>query len=266
MQSFWWFIDGRAGGMGRPGFGRCHWFDLSFEEGVLLSWLGKQQHTTCPLISLWSYLDHYGPRVAPFYGLSIAEVHNRLHGLRGRSSLLAALEQMNKKARVLDDILWVESYQEAALRFTPSVRAVYDDIAFLQGQRVSVLISLLEQPFDQAILQEAFELYHVPVEDVTPPAHEQVYAFASILRKALQDGKNVVTHCLAGVGRTTTMLMAAYLVQGYPLPDLVNRVRRCNPHFAFIGRQATFLQELAEDVRGGHLPTLSTIRQPVICR
>ena len=46
LRSFWWFLEGRVGGMGRPGFNQCHWFELSFEEGLLLSWLGKQHLPT----------------------------------------------------------------------------------------------------------------------------------------------------------------------------------------------------------------------------
>ena len=49
-----------------------------------------------------------------------------------------------------------------------------------------------------------------------------------------------MTHCLAGIGRTTTMLMAAYLVQGYALQDLAAWVRVRNPHYLFHGSQMTF--------------------------
>ncbi len=34
LRSFWWFLEGRVGGMGRPGFNQCHWFELPFEEGA----------------------------------------------------------------------------------------------------------------------------------------------------------------------------------------------------------------------------------------
>jgi protein-tyrosine phosphatase len=93
-----------------------------------------------------------------------------------------------------------------------------------------------------------------------------VYVFAEMLLTSLEAGKTVVTHCLAGVGRTTTMLMAAYVVQGYPLQDLAAWVRVCNPHYLFHGNQFTFLQELAEDVRGGRLSVLAPGRHLPLCR
>ena len=42
LRSFWWFIDGQCRRYGTVGFNHCHWFDLSFEEGEVLSWMGKQ--------------------------------------------------------------------------------------------------------------------------------------------------------------------------------------------------------------------------------
>ena len=73
LRSFWWFIEGRVGGMGRLGYNRCHWFDLSFEEGEVLSWLGKQHGAISALADLWHYLDQHGPKAATFYGLQPGE-------------------------------------------------------------------------------------------------------------------------------------------------------------------------------------------------
>src|SRR5882672_9946525 len=88
LRSFWWFLEGRVGGMGRPGFNQCHWFELPFEEGLLLSWLGKQHLPAPALDHLWRYLDSYGPKVAMFYELSPDAARDRLSRLRERPTLL----------------------------------------------------------------------------------------------------------------------------------------------------------------------------------
>jgi protein-tyrosine phosphatase len=266
LKSFWWFIEGRVGGMGRPGFNQCHWFDLSLEEGVVLSWLGKQHLSAPALANLWSFLEHYGPKVARFYGLPTREVSDRLERLRDRQALLSVLDSMNAKAGILHEAAWVDEGAQATLRVTPSLQRVQFELEMLQRHNVSVVISLLEQPLGHAALDAHFEVHHVPVEDITPPSREQVYAFAEILCTALAAGKNVVTHCLAGVGRTTTMLMAAYLVQGYPLRDLAAWVQTCNPHFLFTGSQVAFLQTLADEVSSGHTPLLTPERPTLVCR
>ena len=78
LRSFWWFIEGRVGGMARLGYNRCHWFDLSFEAGKVLSWLGQQYSSTLALADLWRYLDQHGPKAATFYGLRPDAARERL--------------------------------------------------------------------------------------------------------------------------------------------------------------------------------------------
>ena len=265
LRSFWWFLEGRVGGMGRPGFNQCHWFELSFDEALLLSWLGKQHLPTPSLASLWSYLDSYGPKVAMFYELSPNVARERLSRLRDRVALLAVAEHMNAKTGIFDDVSWVEDQAQPALRLIPSVQRRQQEVALLKKSNVAVLISLLEQPLDHPELCNDFELYHMPVEDITPPSREQVYTFAETLFTALAADKTVVTHCLAGIGRTTTMLIAAYLVHGYSLQELTTWIRVCNPHFAFRGSQMAFLQALAEDIRCGHAPVVASGRKLPLC-
>jgi protein-tyrosine phosphatase len=265
LRSFWWFLEGRVGGMGRPGFNQCHWFELSFEEGFLLSWLGKQHLSTTPLDGLWSYLDSYGPKVAMFYELSLDVARERLSRLHDRAALLAMAERMNTKTGIFDDVSWVEAPSQSALRLIPSVQRRQHEVALLKKYNVAVLISLLEQPLDHPELCNDFELYHVPVEDITPPSRDQVYTFAEMLFTALAADKTVVTHCLAGIGRTTTMFIAAYLVHGYSLQELTAWIRVRNPHFTFRGSQMAFLQELAEDIRCGRAPVVVSGRSLPLC-
>jgi len=266
LRSFWWFIDGRVGGMGRLGYNRCHWFDLPFEEGEVLSWLGKQHGALSALADLWRYLDQHGPKAAMFYGLWPDEARDRLNRLHDRDALLAVLQSIHAKTGIFDDIAWIDDNAQPALRLTTSAQRRQHEVALLKQHNVGVLISLLEQPLDHPELRNDFEVYHVPVEDISPPTYDQVYAFAETLLTSLAAGKTVVTHCLAGIGRTTTMLMAAYLVQGYPLQDLAAWVRVRNPHYHFHGSQVLFLQALAEDVRGGRLPVLAPGGHLPLCR
>lgn len=266
LRSFWWFIEGRVGGMGRLGFNQCHWFDLSFEEGEVLSWLGKQHVSTSALAGLWSYLNQHGPKAATFYGLQPDEARDRLNSLRERAVLLAVLERLQTRTGIFDDLAWVDENAQPALRLTTSAQRRQHEVALLKQYNVGVLISLLEQPLDHPELRNDFEVFHVPVEDIEPPSCDQVYTFAETLVTSMAAGKTVVTHCLAGIGRTTTMLIAAYLVQGYPLRDLAAWVRVRNPHYLFHGTQVRFLQELAEDVRTGRLPVLTPGGHLPLCR
>lgn len=265
LRSFWWFIDGRVGGMGRLGFNHCHWFELSFEEGEVLSWLGKQHTDIAPVAALWGYLEQHGPRAARFYGLRPDEARARLACLRDRAALCTVLERLQAKTGIFDDVSWIDGPAQPVLRFTASAQRRQYEIALLKHYKIAVLISLLERPLDHQDICNDFEVYHVPVEDITPPSRDQVYAFTETLVTALGAGKTVVTHCLAGIGRTTTMLIAAYLVQGHPLHELAAWVRVRNPHYRFHGSQVAFLRELAEDIRTGRLPVLTSGRSWRLC-
>lgn len=257
MPALWWFIEGRVAGMGRPGFNRYHGADLSLEESIVLSWLGKLSDTTPELSHLWQFLEDYGPKIAMFHEPSDIPFADRLARLQERAPLLDVLERLSVKTRVLENVAWHDEGEGPRLRLTRNMRQLETEIELLKQHRLSVLISLIEEPFDHDILCHHFTLHHFPIEDVAPPSPEQVYALAEQLHSSLAAGHKVAVHCLAGVGRTTTMLVAAHLTLGYTLHDLKAWVRRCNPHFLFRGSQAAFIDDFARALDSGRLPILS---------
>ena len=95
-----------------------------------------------------------------------------------------------------------------------------------------------------------FETLHLPVADMTPPDVEQVERFVAFVDRVTARGQAVGVHCLAGLGRTGTMV-ACYLVsRGMSAEQAIERVRQRRP-----GSIQTELQELAvrrwERVRSG---------------
>jgi atypical dual specificity phosphatase len=76
------------------------------------------------------------------------------------------------------------------------------------------------------------EHYELPVSDFGAPSNEVVVKFINILRNAQSAGTPVLIHCLAGCGRTGTMLALAeiYLYgeqKGNRAIRKVRRVRSC---------------------------------------
>ena len=78
MKAFWWFEDGLIAGMARPGFNNVKWFELTFEEGVLLSWLGRYSSGHHNRSEFQEHLESYVPKMAKFYKFNPKQVDEKV--------------------------------------------------------------------------------------------------------------------------------------------------------------------------------------------
>ena len=91
---------------------------------------------------------------------------------------------------------------------------------WLAGQGVAVLVNLTERSYRD----ERFRIHDIPVVDGTAPDESQIRRFCAEVDRELAEDKAVYVHCLAGCGRTGTM-MACYLVYRERL-DPLEAIRR----------------------------------------
>jgi len=115
-----------------------------------------------------------------------------------------------------------------------------DDLNVLAEEGICAIVSLTERPPPELIGASRFSTLHLPIEDMTPPDREQIKHFVEFVDRHVGDGCAVGVHCLAGLGRTGTMI-ACYLVKrGRSADDAIEEVRRKRP-----GSVQTELQEQA---------------------
>mgnify|MGYP006281590259 CR=1 FL=1 len=113
--------------------------------------------------------------------------------------------------------------------------------ADLVEKGVGAIVSLTEKPLPATLVRaQGMEYLHLPVTDYSAPSQSQVDSFIEFCEWNLDNERAVAVHCLAGRGRTGTML-ACYLVRrGLEANEALNRVRSVRP-----GAVENFEQETA---------------------
>ena len=89
-------------------------------------------------------------------------------------------------------------------------------------------------------------LRHDPVVDFTPPSPEQLLEIVRWMRSQVQAGRAVAVHCMAGLGRTGTVLAAWRVAEGLPPELAIADVRRRRPGSIETRGQEDAIFEFAE--------------------
>src|SRR3989304_179988 len=85
----------------------------------------------------------------------------------------------------------------------------------LAGVERPGLVSVLEEHLRN---WDGFEVKHIPINDFKAPKLADIGEFVKFIDSKIQEGKRIVVHCYAGMGRTNIML-ASYLVYLGMKPD-----------------------------------------------
>jgi atypical dual specificity phosphatase len=142
---------------------------------------------------------------------------------------------------------WVDHPRLAALALPRAA----DDLQWLRRNGIDVLVSLTEDPLPRHWVNDAGVMaLHVPVPDMEPPTERQLDHIVAAVQRATESGLGVAVHCLAGMGRTGTVLAALLVADGLSARDALERVRDLRP-----GSVETLEQERAIERYARHRAT-----------
>lgn len=119
------------------------------------------------------------------------------------------------------------------------------DLALLRRMGITLLINLTERDVPEDALAE-FDLrsYALRIEDRHAPPLLWAKLLLAKMDAFMRDGEVLAVHCLAGLGRTGTVLCAWLIREGLTADEALRRLRRIDPGFVQSQVQEDLLHEL----------------------
>jgi atypical dual specificity phosphatase len=120
-----------------------------------------------------------------------------------------------------------------------------EDAALLRRAGITALVSLTRRPpFREP--PAGMAVLHLPVVDMTPPTPEQIRRAVAFLDGAIRAGGRAAVHCVAGYGRTGTVLAAYLAARGLDPEEAIHRVRELRPGSIETAAQERAVHRFAE--------------------
>ena len=105
-----------------------------------------------------------------------------------------------------------------------------EQLAWLRKEGTDILVTLTEEPVPRNWIDGAGLMgVHVPVTDMEAPSPAQLDKVVTVIEKARQSNMGVTVHCLAGRGRTGTVLAAYFVREGLSTREAIAKVRELRP-------------------------------------
>ncbi len=139
---------------------------------------------------------------------------------------LAADPQAVPASRGPNGFAWLVPGRLAGAPQPGVVQSMDFDLKALRGCGVTVLITLTENDLPQEPLQRhGLRNLHLPVRDHESPTVAQIQMLLARMSAMLRAGEVLAVHCLAGLGRTGTVVAAWLVREGLTADEALRRVR-----------------------------------------
>ena len=114
-----------------------------------------------------------------------------------------------------------------------------EDLDFLRSMEISTIVNLEEYAWDYGL----FRVKHIPIKDFKAPRLDNIKEFVRFIDIEIREGRRVVVHCYAGMGRTNLMLAAYLVYMGMEPNNALNLVKEKRPYHVVNEEQEDALSE-----------------------
>lgn len=157
---------------------------------------------------------------------------------------LVAAEDAVPASRGPNGFAWLVPGRLAGTPWPGVVHDMDADLKALRRCGITLLITLTEKDFPQdALARNGLKNFHLPVYDHESPTVAQIQMLLARMSASLRRGEVLAVHCLAGQGRTGTVLAAWLVREGLTAEEALRRVRLIDAQYVQSEVQEALLHE-----------------------
>lgn len=141
------------------------------------------------------------------------------------------------------EFYWVVADMLGGMQKPGLMTDIEDDLRIMEQLGVNVLVSLQQEPIDVLLLQKYnIQGLHFPIIDMGVPDLEKTYQFILGVQTLSSEGKSIIYHCKAGMGRTGTMLACNLLwLKNISAINGIDKIRQVNHKYIQTEEQMEFV-------------------------
>jgi atypical dual specificity phosphatase len=136
------------------------------------------------------------------------------------------LTEEEKRQIILPNFSWLFENKLAAMPYPESE----DAFTLLYEKGIRAMLNLAERSYSyQTPAKIGILTRHIPVPDFTAPTLQHVEEAVAMISSCLENHMPVAVHCMAGLGRTGTILACHLVATAMPANNAIMRIREWRP-------------------------------------